>query len=42
MTFIAIRHSASDAPMTYLANVLERVVSDRTKQNESHTLLPWN
>ena len=25
-----------------MADVLERVVSGRTKQNELHTLLPWN
>jgi transposase len=29
-------------PMAYLADVLERIVSGRTKQNELHTLLPWN
>jgi hypothetical protein len=28
--------------MAYLADVLERIVSGRTKQNELHTLLPWN
>src|ERR1700761_7088355 len=28
--------------MAYLADVLERVVSGRTKRNELHTLLPWN
>jgi len=28
--------------MAYLAEVLERIVSDRTKRNELHTLLPWN
>jgi hypothetical protein len=26
----------------YLADVLERVVSGRTKRNELHTLPPWN
>jgi hypothetical protein len=29
-------------PMAYLTDVLERIVSGRTKQNERHTLLPWN
>ena len=29
-------------PMAYLVDVLERVVSGRTKRNELHTLLPWN
>jgi predicted restriction endonuclease len=29
-------------PMAYLTDVLERIVSGRTKQNELHTLLPWN
>ena len=28
--------------MAYLADVLERVVSGGTKQNELHALLPWN
>jgi transposase len=28
--------------MAYLAEVLERVVSGRTKQTDLHTLLPWN
>jgi transposase len=29
-------------PETYLADVLERIVSGRTKAHELHTLLPWN
>ncbi len=29
-------------PMAWLTDVLERVVSGRTKSNELHTLLPWN
>jgi hypothetical protein len=29
-------------PLAYLADVLERIVSGRTKRNELHTLLPWN
>jgi hypothetical protein len=29
-------------PLAWLTDVLERVVSGRTKRNELHTLLPWN
>jgi transposase len=29
-------------PMAWLTDVLERIVSGRTKANELHTLLPWN
>ena len=29
-------------PMAWLTDVLERMVSGRTKANELHTLLPWN
>ncbi len=29
-------------PMAWLTDVLERMVSGRTKSNELHTLLPWN
>jgi transposase len=29
-------------PQTYLADVLERIVSGRTKANALHELLPWN
>ena len=29
-------------PMAWLTDVLERVVSGRTKAHELHTLLPWN
>ena len=29
-------------PMAWLTDVLERMVSWRTKANELHTLLPWN
>ena len=29
-------------PQTYLADVLERIVSGRTKVNALHELLPWN
>jgi hypothetical protein len=29
-------------PQTYLADILERIVSGRTKVNALHELLPWN
>jgi len=29
-------------PMVWLTDVLERVVSGRTKANELNTLMPWN
>jgi transposase len=29
-------------PLAWLTNVLERIVSGRTKRNELDTLLPWN
>ena len=29
-------------PETYLADVLDRIVSGRTKANALHELLPWN
>jgi len=29
-------------PMVWLTDVLERVVSGRTKSHDLHTLLPWN
>ncbi len=29
-------------PMAWLTDVLERIVSRRTKMHELHTLLPWN
>jgi transposase len=29
-------------PLAWLTDVLERIVSGRTKQNELHALLPWN
>ena len=29
-------------PQTYLADVLDRIVSGRTKANALHELLPWN
>jgi transposase len=42
MTRIQTAKLNSVNPMAYLADVLERVVSGQTKQNEMHTLLPWN
>ena len=41
MTLIQTAKLNGVNPMAYLADVLERVVSGRTKQNELHTLLPW-
>jgi transposase len=29
-------------PMAWLTDVLQRIVSGRTKSHELHTLLPWN
>jgi len=29
-------------PLAYLTDVLQRIVSSRTKGNELHALLPWN
>jgi transposase len=29
-------------PQTYLADVLERIVSGRTRNNQLHELLAWN
>jgi transposase len=29
-------------PMAYLTDVLERIVSGRTKASALHALLPWN
>ncbi len=42
MTLIQTAKLNGVNPMAYLADVLERIVSARTKQNEMHTLLPWN
>jgi transposase len=42
MTLIQTAKLNGVNPMAYLADVLERIVSGRTKQNELHTLLPWN
>ena len=29
-------------PLAYLTDVLQRIVSGRTKNHELHALLPWN
>jgi len=29
-------------PLAWLTDVLERIVTGATKQNQLHTLLPWN
>jgi transposase len=29
-------------PLAWLTDVLQRIVSDRTKNHQLHTLLPWN
>ncbi len=42
MTLIQTAKLNGVNPMTYLADVLERIVSGQTKRNELHTLLPWN
>jgi transposase len=42
MTLIQTAKLNGVNPMAYLADVLERIVSGRTKQNGLHTLLPWN
>jgi transposase len=42
MTLIQTAKLNGVDPMTWLADVLERVVSGRTKAHELHTLLPWN
>jgi hypothetical protein len=42
MTLIQTAKLNGVDPMAWLADVLERVVSGRTKANELHALLPWN
>ena len=42
MTLIQTAKLNGVEPMAWLTDVLERVVSGRTKTNELHTLLPWN
>jgi len=42
MTLIQTAKLNGIEPMAWLTDVLERVVSGRTKAHELHTLLPWN
>ncbi len=42
MTLIQTAKLNDVEPMAWLTDVLERVVSGRTKAHELHTLLPWN
>jgi transposase len=42
MTLIQTAKLNSVDPMAWLTDVLERIVSGRTKAHEMHTLLPWN
>jgi hypothetical protein len=42
MTLIQTAKLNGVDPMAWLTDVLERVVSGRTKANELHMLLPWN
>ena len=41
MTLIQTAKLNGVEPMAWLTDVLERVVSGRTKAHEPHTLLPW-
>ena len=42
MTLIQTAKLNGVEPMAWLTDVLERIVSGRTKSHELHTLLPWN
>src|SRR4029077_15750934 len=42
MTLIQTAKLNGVDPMAWLIDVLERIVSERTKAHELHTLLPWN
>ncbi len=42
MTLIASAKLNGVEPMAWLTDVLERIVSGRTKANELEGLLPWN
>jgi len=42
MTLIETAKLHEIDPQTYLADVLDRIVSGRTKANALHELLPWN
>ena len=41
-TLIATAKLNGVEPLAYLTDVLERIVSRRTKAHELHSLLPWN
>ena len=41
MTLIQTAKLNGVDPMAYLADVLERIVSGRTKNHQLHELLPW-
>ena len=42
MTLITTAKLNDVEPMAYITDVLERIVSGRTRSHELHTLLPWN
>ena len=42
MTLIQTAKLNGVDPMAWLTDVLQRIVSGRTKSHELHTLLPWN
>ena len=42
MTLIETAKLNGVEPMAWLTDVLERIVSGRTKAHELDTLLPWN
>ena len=42
MTLIQTAKLNGVEPMAWLTDVLQRIVSGRTKAHELHTLLPWN
>jgi hypothetical protein len=42
MTLIQSAKMNGVDPIAWLTDVLERVVSGRTKVHELHSLLPWN
>jgi transposase len=42
MTLIQTAKLNGVDPMAWLTDVLERIVSGRTKTHELHALLPWN
>lgn len=41
MTLIQMAKLNGVDPLAWLTDVLERIVSGRTKSHEMHTLLPW-